>query len=218
MRRLFPALLGLAAACTDRPVGEDSETGSTTSTASTATTTGTATEVPTTGTASGEPESTTKPAEACLEHEYAGEFPPAWKLTCGLPDLCGSEEPLMFTTSNLEVFDPGEVEVEDLERARCMAAALRDRSPGQIAWEQVVGVDAVWAPLSLEIVGDAALVRSVRGVKEGIIDEDTFEVIRPLRPSEFFAACAEGDALAVWLCLMDSVEPTCLPGPLTCPE
>jgi hypothetical protein len=211
MRRVLTALFGLAAACTDRPIGEDTDAGSTTSTA---TTTTAATEAPTTGTTSSEPDTT---AEPCLEHSYTSGHPLVWKTTCGLPELCSGDEPLMFTTTNIDAMDPGEVEVEDLERARCMAAALRDRAPGQFAWSQVIGTEVIWSPISLEIVGDTALVRNVQGIHVPELD-DTHEAIYPLRPPEFFAACAEGDTLAVWLCLMDSVEPTCLPGPLTCPE
>ncbi|MBZ5712777.1 hypothetical protein [Nannocystis pusilla] len=212
MRRLFPALLGLAAACTDRPIGEDSETGATTSTTSTATTT---TEVPTSG--SGEPDTTTEAAEPCLEHSYSDPDPDAWMLTCGLPELCAGDEPLVFITSSDDILDPGEVQVDDLQRARCMAAALRDRSPGQIAWWHVADVVVRLSPVSLEIAGDRALAHSVADNVHGS-QPNVHEAVYPLRPPEFFAACAEGDALAVWLCLMDSVEPTCLPGPLACPE
>jgi len=212
MHRAFAALLGLAAACTDRPVGEDTDTGSTSVATTTSTTTA---EAPTTGTASGEPDTTTAEAEPCLELEYTSDVQPTWMLTCGLPELCPGDEPLVFTTTKI---DAGEVEVDDLDRARCMVAALRDRSLGQIAWWQVADVDVIWAPLSLEIVGHTALTRGVRGSPELLSGIDTYEAIRPLRPPEFFAACADGDALAVWLCLMDSVEPMCLPGPLSCPK
>ncbi|MDC0722284.1 hypothetical protein [Nannocystis bainbridge] len=215
MRRLLPlALVTLATACTDRPVGEDSDAGSSTTsnstTTSTATTESPTTEAPTTG-------GTTDAPDPCLEHRYASGGSHAWMLTCGLPELCGGAEPLLFSTTTLEPSAPEEIEVDDLDRARCMAAALRDRTPGQIAWSQVVGPDVIFSPLSLEIVQGTALVRNVDGLQEFVLP-DTYEGMYPLRPPEFFAACAEGDALALWQCLMDAVEPACLPGPMTCPK
>ncbi|WAS93494.1 hypothetical protein [Nannocystis punicea] len=216
MRRTLSVLLSFAAACAARPVEDGTEAGSSTTstTSTTAVTTtleGTTAETPTTG------ESTTEAPQPCLEHNYTGGAPGAWMLTCGLPELCGGDEPLTFFTTSPDALAPGEVEVDDLERARCMAAALRDRTLGQITWWHVVDVQVVSAPVSLEIVLHTAFVRSVAG-STLLEQDDTYEGIYDLRPPEFFADCAEGDALAVWLCLVDAIEPQCLPGPLGCPK
>lgn len=200
-------LLGLAA-CTGRPVEGDTD----------ATSTGTGASSTSTSTTTGEPDptsTTTGAAGPCLELSYDVDDPatPVWMLTCGLPELCPGEDPLIFQVSGDDILAPQTVEVDDIERARCMAAALRDRIPGQIRWwSEAAGHD-----YSLEILGETALVRSIESITMLIDGFDAYEALRRLHPPEFFAACADGDAMQVWLCLMGSVEPECLPGPLACP-
>lgn len=75
---------------------------------------------------------------------------------------------------------------------------------------------------SFEIVGDLGVWRSQPlscNLSEPPQCRDTVEVLRRLRPPEFFATCADGVALTLWLCLSDAFEPepACEPGPLTCP-
>src|SRR5690606_6141448 len=107
---------------------------------------------------------------------------------------------------------------DDLERARCMVQALRDRTVGQFSWLAVADSVVFADPLSLEILGDAALSRSRRGVVELIAPDNAYEGLYLLRGPDFFSACKGGDAMALWLCLVDPVVPGCLAGPLPCPE
>jgi hypothetical protein len=213
-RALVVVLLGLASACTERPLGEDSDatstsTGTTSEPASTA-------ELPTTGATSDASSTTEAEAPPCLELRYSDDAPQTWMLTCGLPELCPGDGPLMFFTSTGDVSDPGVAKVNDLERARCMVAALRDRTFGQLTWWIDVGF-VYTASLEL-LADDAALTRSVDTSE--LIDPAPLNVregLHPLRAPGFFADCEDGDATQLYKCLMDSVLPECLPEPLMCP-
>lgn len=219
MPRSALAFLLALAACTDRPIGGDTDAtstgGETTTTSTTSTTTPTTTGEPTsTG-------STTGDEAACLEAAHRGDgYPMDWMLTCDLPELCPGEDLLVFQLGIDDLLDPGTVDVDDLERARCMAAALRDRTPGRLEWAVVVGFEAIFYPLGLEVLGDTALAHAVRFPVTLDLPgpKNVHESLHLLRPPEFFADCADGDAMQVWLCLVDSVEPDCLPGPLACPD
>lgn len=202
-RRSLALLLGLVA-CADRTVGGDTDA---TSTGAMSSSTSTA-EPTSTGTTGDQTE--------CLELMYELDEPsmPPWMATCTLPELCPGEQALVFQLGTGDIFDPQTVETDDLPRARCMAAALRDRTPGQIRWWS----DEVGREYSLEILGDLVLARSIETITELIDGFDAQEALFALRPREFFEACAFGDAMEVWLCLMDAVEPGCLPGPLACPR
>ncbi|MFY0540517.1 hypothetical protein [Nannocystis pusilla] len=76
----------------------------------------------------------------------------------------------------------------------------------------------------LEIVGELVVARSDRGSCEAIEPAPKSchvrERLRVLRPPESFADCIDGDALALWRCLLDPVEPepVCAAGPLACPR
>lgn len=140
------------------------------------------------------------------------ESPPSWMLTCGSPELCPGDGPLIFTLGSTNTYDPGSAETADLERARCMAAALRDRTPGQLHfWSGEVGRE-----FSLEILGELALGRSVATINDINDSYGAYEGLYRLHPPEHFFACAAGDALQVWLCLVDFGPDACEPGPLPC--
>lgn len=216
MRRLLASLLGLAAACTERPTSEDTD-GDTTTAVTTSATASTTADVPTGGTT----DEDTAMTEPCLEQTYNGESSPAaWMLTCNLPELCPGAEPLMFEVeSDLDLLEPGAVTVDDLERARCMLEALRDRTQGHVTWDILLDDAVVRAAFSLEIVLDRVLVHSARFPVELIEPgpHNIHERYHQLRESEFFHDCLAGDAKAVFLCLVDAAVPECLPGPLLCP-
>lgn len=221
MRARF--LLLLALACGPTPGNtSDTEPGSTGSTDAASTSTTDTTSVPTMGS----PDATT--GEACIEDIHPGDF---WfgeepTLTCGAPELCADDSPLQFELDGPGVLDgdfsnPTTVET-DLERARCLIAALRDRTPGQFVFLPVHTPDILHV-YGLEILGDLAVTRSDRAECELIAPEPkscyAHERLRVLRPPEFFASCIDGDARTLWLCLYDSVEPdpACHPGPFACP-
>ena len=157
---------------------------------------------------------------ACLEVDYPKQRPGddlGWELGCGFPELCPGDEPLVF----LIEYDrgvPTSVETKDLERGRCMAAALRDRQLGQFAFMPVDQGGQVISRSSLEIVGEQAIARAEPGWCELLGPCETHEALRLLQPPAFFSACVDGDAKALFLCLSGSVlaEPACLPGPLPC--
>lgn len=74
--------------------------------------------------------------------------------------------------------------------------------------------------LSIEILGDPAVVRAQPGWCTLDAACHSREQLHALRPPELFAACIDGDALALYRCLVDPFQPTsvCLPGPLECPR
>lgn len=223
MRRPLVLLLGLAAACTDRPLGEDTDATSTTTGTTTGTTAATtsstapttsSTDAPTTS-ATGDPGNATSDPEApCIEERYDDVDPQTWVLTCGLPELCPGESPLVFVTSTGDVADPGVAKVTDLERARCMVAALRDRTFGQLTWSVDLGFVVT---ASLEIFApDTAIVRDVG--PDNSSEPNVNERLHPLREPEFFADCVDGDDTEIFICLRDSILPECQPGSLECPN
>ncbi|MDC0716490.1 hypothetical protein [Nannocystis bainbridge] len=216
----LPLLLALACGPAPAPGDTDAEPTSTTTSSTTGTTTGT-TLAPTTS------EGDTTTGEACLEATRPGEL---WSdqepaLTCGGPELCPGGDPIYFELDG-PIFD-GDFSaptsaVTDLERARCLAVALRDRTPGQFMFmpghsPQVLHV------FGLEIVGEFAVTRSDRSGCELSHPEPKSchvrERLRQLRPPAFFADCVDGDALALWQCLYHAAEPepACAAGPLVCP-
>ena len=157
----------------------------------------------------------------CLEVEYPNEHAtsPAWRLGCEGPALCFAEMPLIVTLLGEDPEGTDEVDVDDLERARCMVTALAERRPGQFDFAVTRGVDVLGIH-SLEILGGVAVARDQPGLCNPIPGAcQVHERLRALRPATFFSGCVDGDARALWLCLADSLEPapTCLPGPLECP-
>jgi hypothetical protein len=172
----------------------------------------------------------TTPTSGCnsLEIFHPGELwsDEAPELTCGAAELCPGEDPIVFALVGEGLLDgdflsPSSAET-DIPRARCLAAALRDRTPGQFLLLPVQGNEVLHI-FAREIVGDLAVERTDRAGCELIAPEPescyVHERLRELRPPEFFATCIEGDALALWLCLYDAFEPesACVAGPLSCP-
>jgi hypothetical protein len=229
MRRA--SLLLLAFGCAPKSVPGDTEDPTDASADTTGTTDPTTgTTDPTTGTTAtpttGEPDATT--GEPCLESVHPGDllFGESPELTCGAAELCPGDGPITFQLAGPGLADhdfssPSSAET-DLERARCLAAALRDRTPGQFLLLPVDGGEILYI-FGREVVGELALERSELAECVLIAPEPKSchvrERLRVLRPPEFFAACVDGDALALWKCLHDAFEPepACAPGPLVCP-
>lgn len=205
-------ILGLAT-CGPELATNDPESG----TGDTSTSTSTH-ELPTTG-GDDTPDGTT--GTACLEVEYPPKWGPGddlgWELGCGFPELCPGDEPLVFSIEG-DLDAPISVETKDLERGRCMAAALRDRQLGQFAFTPIDQGGLVVGRYSLEIVGEQAIARSEPSLCQLQNLCETHEALRLLRLPSFFSECVDGDAKALFLCLSDSIlpEPACLPGPLPC--
>ncbi|MCY1008584.1 hypothetical protein OV079_24085 [Nannocystis pusilla] len=164
---------------------------------------------------------------ACLEEIHPGDlgFGSEPALTCGGLELCPGDDPIVFQLDGPglaeDLSSPTSVET-DLERARCLATALRDRTPGQFLFVPVIDTEIPYV-FGLEVVGELVVARSDRGLCEAIEPEPkschVHERLRVLRPPEYFADCVDGDAIALWRCLVDPVEPepACAAGPLACP-
>ncbi|WP_434418135.1 hypothetical protein [Nannocystis pusilla] len=219
MRAWLPLLLTLA--CGPNPAPGDTDSQSTSTSTSTSEPAATTTSTPTTGGLDMMSEA------ACLEEIYPGDLStaPELALTCGGPELCPGDDAIIFKLDGPGLADdlssPTSVET-DLERARCLAKTLRDRTPGQFLFIPVIGTEIPYV-FGLEIIGDLVVARSDRGTCEAIEPEPPSchvqERLRVLRPPEYFADCVDGDALALWRCLLDPVEPepACAAGPLACP-
>lgn len=131
------------------------------------------------------------------EQQYPPEF------TCGLPERCPGDGPLVFVVDG-PLGDPDSVQTDDIDRARCMAAALRDRLPGQMFFGRQLGLG--FDRRELEVVGLDVIDRL------DYIEDFNFEktaTILPLLPPDDFAECAEGTALQIWMCLTRSYEEAC---------
>ncbi len=220
MRRSLPLVLVIACGPVDVDPGgtSTSETGDTSETGA----------VPTTGS-----ETTGGPldmggAEQCLAVHYPGDL---WtgplQLTCDAAELCAGEGRLWFRLEGVDFFEPDydaatAAETNELERARCLARALRDRTPGQFLFAPILGDDTPYL-FGREIVGELVVERGEANGCKLLAPEPVGchvnERLRVLRPPEFFAGCVDGDALALWRCLFDAFapEPECVAGPLTCP-
>ncbi len=125
--------------------------------------------------------------------------------TCGLGELCPGDGPLWYT-------DDGKGwQTDDFMRARCMAAAMRDRTPGQIQYQQpALGHDIY----TLEILGEQVIVRNdyVNDFNYAYSERVTF-----LKPPEFFAECAVGTGNSVHGCLENGFTDECATT-LDCPN
>jgi hypothetical protein len=148
----------------------------------------------------------------CLDWETfdpGDPFPP--ELTCGLPELCPGDAPLLFMVAGPPA-DPTTVEVADLDRARCMAAAMRDRQKGQVFFSVDEGG---WDNLyELEILGPQAILRHHLHIDFNV---EKWARVRELLPSEQYDTCSAGDAREVWLCLTQFYMEECVTGQLACP-
>lgn len=208
--------LALATACGPGPA----DTATDASTSTTATTADPTTE-PTTG-STPTTDATTGADAACLERvyepKYAGVDDPEWELGCGAPKLCPGEGPLLFRIEG-EPADPSAVATPDLPRARCMLAALRDREVGQLDFLADLEGGIVLGLFAIELLGAQAITRVEPGACDLLSPCLTQERLRALQEPAFFAACVDGDARDLWLCLIDAVlpDPACAPGPLACP-
>lgn len=224
MRSFYAIYICALLACGPQTPGETATTTESGSTAEPGSSTGTSgddsTGAPTTGestndattgtTGTTDDPSTGEPA--CLDvHEFG--FDPDLEFTCGLPELCPGDASLVFDLAG-GVEDLGVESISDVERARCMIAALRDRTPGHFmirVWpKDQLGEDE----LRDEIFGDTA---ARRRVSQNDFNIDRFEFVKPLRPPQFFADClADGSDSALWACLWDAFEDTCVTT-LACP-
>jgi hypothetical protein len=185
----------------------DSSSGGTTTAPTTDTPTGSTSDPPTTASTGPDTDSSTgeqTTGSACLE--FANDRvndDVAVQFTCGLPLLCGGGEPVFF-------FAGDGVTTDDIETARCLAAALRDRTPGTIQYQQPSLGHHV---TTIEILGEQAVHRDdfLQDFNWTYDEKVTF-----LRPTEFFTDCAEGSAFAVFNCLEDAFLDECA-GELECP-
>lgn len=207
------------------PGDSDSATDSDGSTSSGSTSSGATTTDAPTATTTGEPATSSSTTDApattgttgdpgvCLDWEANDpglEFPP--ELSCGLPELCAGDGPLQFVIDGGTIEDPDAVSTADLQRARCMAAALRDRLPGQIRFGTEFGLGS--DDYELEILGASAIRR------RSYMQDFSFDKhvrVRPLLPADAYAACAEGTAKEIWACLRKGFEDVCVTGELACP-
>ncbi|MBA3546277.1 MAG: hypothetical protein H0T76_07340 [Nannocystis sp.] len=166
---------------------------------------------PTTGApTSGEP-STGEPV--CIDF-YMEQYDPNEEITpplftCGLPELCPGPDgkPLVFTQEN------DLVATKDIERGRCMAKAMRDRTPGLFRFTvwPILGFDTT----TIEILGETILVR--RHVLSDF-NEDYGERGHQLFAPEKYTPCVDGPAAVVLKCLTDGYSEACVSEPLSCPN
>lgn len=203
-------------ACGPEPATTDTTGGSSSSTS-----TGASTGQPTggdgsTGTTTGDVSSdtgATTDAGVCHDWEATDpgqDFPS--ELSCGLPELCPGDAPLEFILAGGSLESPDSVTTADIARARCMAAALRDRTPGQISFGAPLAIGS--DHYVLEILGPTVIRR--RSMSEDFAF-DKYVRVRPLLPPDAYAGCAEGTAKQVWTCLTKSFEDVCVTGELACP-
>lgn len=160
-------------------------------------------------------EAPTTTGEPGVCHDWAAndpglEFPP--ELSCGLPELCAGDGPLQFEIDGGSLENPDSVSTADLTRARCMAAALRDRLPGQIRFGAAHGLGS--DDYELEILGADAIRR--RSYLQDF-SFDKYVRVRPLLPAEAYEGCAQGTAKEIWACLRTGFEDVCVTGELACP-
>jgi hypothetical protein len=206
------AVLGFVVGLACGPGGVDTtSTGSSTSdttepdATSTSSTSSTSSGVPT----SGEP-STGEPV--CIDFYMEG-YDPDEELTpplftCGLPELCpgANGKPLVFTGDN-------PVTTADIERGRCMVAAMRDRTPGLFRFtvQPILGYDTT----TIEILGETILVR-----RHSLSDfnEDYSEGGYQLFAPELYAPCVDSTATLVLKCLTEGYAKACVSEPLMCPN
>lgn len=165
---------------------------------------------------SGEPTSTGEPSTGepvCIDF-YMDGYDPDEELTpplftCGLPELCPGADgkPLVFDAGN----DP--VTTGDIERGRCMVAAMRDRTPGLFRFTvwPILGYDTT----TIEILGETILVR--RHVLSDF-NEDYREGGYQLFAPELYAPCVDSTATLVLKCLTEGYSAACVSEPLMCPN
>ncbi len=158
--------------------------------------------------------------EGCVEVSYAAKYAPVeepgWELGCGSPELCTGDKTIVFYVHGA-LNAPTAVETKELERARCMATALRDREVGSFDYV-VVGAESVVMGLGgVEILGEEAIGRWEPGTCS-LKPCQTTEALRQIRAPGFFSDCVHSDAKALWLCISRALEeePSCLLGPLPC--
>jgi hypothetical protein len=136
---------------------------------------------------------------ACLQIDHGGDpgqWPEQPEFTCGLSPTCPGEGTVVFKPTF-----PGST-TNDIDRARCMAAALRDRTPGLLEFEESGTVH------TLEVLGEQVIRREeYEGIGFGY---SWFEWVEPLQPPEFFADCAEGTASEVRDCLIFATTDECV--------
>lgn len=164
-------------------------------------------------TTSGDASSGTTSSVLCLDWEAPdpGEAFPA-ALTCGLAELCAGAGALQFTVDGGSLTMPDAVSTDDIQRARCMASALRDRTPGVLRFTVPLSLGS--DDHELEILGDDAIRR------HAYQNDFNFEKsvrVRPLLPPADYAACAEGTAKQVYLCLVAGFVDACTGGAPRCP-
>jgi hypothetical protein len=82
------------------------------------------------------------------------------------------------------------VSTDDIDRGRCMAAALRDRTPGQTFFAAEYGLIG-WHAHAIEIVGELGVLR------DSVVDDffaEYHERVDMLLPPADFEECAVGPA------------------------
>lgn len=152
--------------------------------------------------------------DTCLEHTIGdpGDWPEELVLGCHLDELCAGETPLEF--------DPLEKSgwtVDDIDRARCMATAMRDRTPGKLLYQQTDPENGGETGdfFVIEIHGEQV---SLRHEHEGLgFGYDYLERVTFLREPAFFTACAGGTATEVHECLTQGFTDECATQ-LECPR
>lgn len=141
--------------------------------------------------------------DTCLEHEIEdpGEWPEELVLGCQLDELCAGATPLEFDPLGNDGWT-----VEDIDRAHCMATAMRDRTPGKLLYQETEegGTGDFFV---IEIHGEQV---SLRHTHEGLgFGFDYKERVTFLREPAFFADCAGGTAAEVHTCLAQGFTDEC---------
>lgn len=179
------------------------------------TSTGEATTQPTTSTdvtgsassSTGDATSDATTGAAYIETDKHEEIPEQ-SMTCGLPELCPGAVPLTF-----DIIEPDGWTTDDIDRARCMAAAMRDRTPGIVSFQHYGG-NAGEDLRTIEILGGQAIVTHTESSDFNV---DYTERLVLVQIPAYFDECANGSASAIHQCLTEGFDVVCI-DTLTCPE
>jgi hypothetical protein len=141
-----------------------------------------------------------------VEAEGACECDPEVEEGCG-PQVC----PVAFLhcEQGCAVTSQGDEEIEHMD---CALAALRDRTPGFVAWVFTQDEDPSWSWTGVRIFADgsAAILRRVTGPCQA--EDDPIAVTGPdetilLKDAAYFDGClAEADPLERFRCLQEPVR------------
>lgn len=177
------------------------DTGSSTPTTGDDATTGdgTTSDATTTGMTTSESTSDGTTGPACLDFspEDPQDYPEQPHFTCGLAPLCPGDGPLTLLLKNTIWV------ASDIDRARCMATAMRDRTPGQLHFQTEESDDFH----TIEILSEQVIVvDEYHGIGFGFSYD---ERVTFLKPPEFFADCSIGTGAEIHTCLTQGFTDVC---------